>query len=257
MPSRLRLLVVGFALAMAACQPSSSPSNAPSPDASSAALPAADDPCHPIDLRTPNGDAVDLNGRWRSGNDGRYYLAQDRSCVFWMGQSAGDGDLPAGAYWTNVFSGQIGQDLTVVGPWSDVPAQPNAAANHGQLQLGITFFTQDGVTWPALGQLSQEPPGVYGDYVWQPEASLLEPAEYVGTIGIDHQFCPWVEVHGERYELVGPTVAVEGDHVFAPGAVRGIAVGERVLLQAQIAQALTGWGCQSSAMLLTNMELVP
>lgn len=248
MLARVRVLVVGLAVCLAGCLPSPSLSTEPSPTGAAAIV----DVCHPIDLRMPNGEALDLNGRWRSNHNGTYYMAHDRSCLFWMGQSAAEEDVPAGAFWTNVFSGQIISDFVVTGPWSDVPAQPDADANRGQLELGIGFFTQDGVVWPTLRLRGQEPSDVYGDTAWQPEETLSDKATFVGTIGIDQPDCPWIEVDGQRHDLTG-YVGIEGSHVFGSGGSGGVGVGEQARVEGWLGQALGDEGCQSDVLLVWSL----
>lgn len=243
------LLVIVVAGLVVGCSASNSP-----PVESPLASIAVGDVCPPIDVRTPNGESLDLGGLWHSQHDGTYFLSQHESCLFWLGQSAADAEAAQGANWTNVFSGQILPGLVVVGPWSDVPAHPDIPANSGQLELSIGFFTQDGAEWPMLQLRQQEPAGVYGDLRWQPEATLSDVATYVGTLGVEHLDCPWLEVDGDRYELAG-YIGIEGNHVFG-GRESGPAVeiGEQARVEARIGQALGSGGCAPSAMMVLGLE---
>lgn len=248
----LPFMVAVLAAVMTGCSASDSPTPSATPSASAAAL----EICPEIDLRMPNGEPLALTGRWLANHGGgSYYLSQDQSCLFWMGQSSASGDVPAGAYWTNVFSGRIVSRFVIAGPWSDVPAVAGAAANHGQLTLGINFFELDDVTWPALAMLSQEPPNVFGDTAWQPEASVSEVDAFAGTVGFDEPACPWLEVGGQRYPLVGDVYS-EGQHLFSKDG-RGVNAGAEAQVEAQVATALGEPTCPESSAQLLVWDLYP
>jgi hypothetical protein len=242
--TRVLFLLGVVATLLAGCSASSSSTPSATPNSSAAAV----EICPEIDLRMPNGDPLDLSGRWLANTTGSYFLSQDNSCLFWMGESSPWEDVPAGAYWTNVFSGRIVSSFVAAGPWSDVPAVAGAAANHGQLRLAIEFFDIDGVTWPSLSMLSQEPADVFGDTAWQREESISEIEAFTGTFGIDESDCPWLEVDGQRYALVGSGY-IEGQHVFSRDG-RGVLAGAQAHVEAQVAAALSDPRCPSSAQLL-------
>ena len=253
MPRRVWVTLMLIAFGLAGCSSQSTST----PESSAAGSPMIEADCHRVDMRTPTGEPLDLTGRWRTSL-GSYYLAQDQSCLFWMGQSAPQGDhLAAGELWTNVFSGQISSDFVVAGPWSDVPTLPDATAHSGRLELGIEFFEQDDVTWPSLRQRSQEPANLFGDWAWQPEASLSDLTTMVGTVGIDDEvgWCSWIEVDGVRYELTG-NVEVQGTHVFDLAEATSVGVGETARVEGWIAQALIG-DCEATGVLVRILEPAP
>ncbi len=244
-------LVVVVAGLVAGCAASDSPAASGTLDAS----PAAIDVCPEIDLRMPNGERLDLSGRWLANDGGSYFLSQRRSCLFWMGQSpAGDG-YPAGGVWTNVFSGRIVSSFLIAGPWTDVPAVASGSADGGELTLGVEFFELDGDTWPALAMQSQEPP-IFGGTAWQPEESLLEVETFIGTYGYDDPGCPWLEVDGERYSLVGKAY-VQGEHIFSSEDGRGVLEGAQAHVEAQRAPALSDPDCQPGALLVWELYPAP
>jgi hypothetical protein len=189
---------------------------------------------------------------WRTNLNNEYFFAQHGSCLFSLGRSAAEGDLPPGTFFTNVFEGRIESDFTVAGLWGDVPAEPNGSLNHGTVRLAIEFFSDSGQTLPSL-HLLEDDPDIYGDSRWQPELSVGELATYVGILGIDPGPCPWLEIEGARYELTG-WVSVEGSHVSGASG-QSIGVGELARVEGRIAQALGYFGCQSSALLVMDIVL--
>lgn len=76
----------------------------------------------------------DLSGRWNGNDDGRYFMRQVGSDLWWYGMS-GDG----GASWTNVFQGRV-EGSQVRGRWADVPQ--GRAMNQGELNLQIVSPNQ-------------------------------------------------------------------------------------------------------------------
>jgi hypothetical protein len=74
---------------------------------------------------------VDLTGVWKeTGGEGRYYLRQIGTDLYWAGLSPDEGKT-----WTNVFSGKITGD-TIFGNWADVPR--GVIQNTGILVIKIT-----------------------------------------------------------------------------------------------------------------------
>ena len=104
-------------LALAACTaPSSSPSE--SAPGSATADPGTAQCAH-LDLRTADGDPVDLTGTWR-GIEATHYIRQDGSCVWWI--AIGD-DFPEqgqAAQVVAMFRGELAPDFTVTGEWMSV-----------------------------------------------------------------------------------------------------------------------------------------
>jgi hypothetical protein len=235
--------------------------SAPPPSGSPAASPVAGDVCAPIDLRTPDGQPLDLNGQWRSNHDGAYLFSQGGSCLFWLGQSTAAGGSPAGTLWTQVFSGGIRSDFSIAGAWSDVPG---GTENHGRLELAIEFFSQGGRTWPLLRLIDHQPPTIgpggaypseYADGRWQPEETISGPATYIGTIGVDPPHCPWLDVDGQRYELTG-LVEIQGDHVIGKRGV-GVGIQEQARVEGRLGQAIGPEGCAPSAIVVLDIESEP
>jgi hypothetical protein len=251
--TRLPLLVAVVAGLVTGCASSDSPTPVATPNASAAAV----EVCPRLDLRAPTGQRLDLGGRWLANDGGSYFLSQDESCLFWMGQSPPSGDVPAGGNWTNVFSGRILSSFVVAGPWSDVPAGAAASANHGTLTLGIDFFDLDSVTWPALVLQSQDPRDVFGGTAWQPEESLSAVDSFTGTIGIDEVGCASLEVAGQQYALVGEVFYTEGQHFFSDLGRPLVAAGAQARVEGQVATALGDAACPVSDQQLLVWDLSP
>ena len=253
-------MVTVAAALLVACSPSDSP--VPS-GTTTTASPVAVDVCPEIHLLMPNGEPLDLSGRWLANDAGSYFLTQSDSCMFWMGQSPPGEDYPAGAAWTNVFSGRIVSSFEVAGPWSDVPAVAGGSADRGELHLGIEFFDLDGVTWPRLVMQSQVPPS-FGGTAWQPEVTVAEAQSFTGTYGRDvnptgsHGFdpgCPWLDVNGQRYTLVA-NLNIEGQHIFSQDG-RPVMEGALAHVEGQVAPALGYPGCPPNALLVSDLYPAP
>lgn len=69
----------------------------------------------PINVQAQCSAPRDLNGVWRSDDQGTYYVRQIGNDVWWVGMSSDNGNT-----WTNVFKG-VKNGNTVTGQWSDVP----------------------------------------------------------------------------------------------------------------------------------------
>ncbi len=66
--------------------------------------------CHPIDLRAPTGEVIDLTGLWGvSGQDPQFRIRQLDNCVFMGGKPAFDEDLG----W--VCDGEITTEFRIIG----------------------------------------------------------------------------------------------------------------------------------------------
>lgn len=128
-------LIIG-ALVLAACAGGSqSPEVSPTANAAAASCPS-------LDLRGPDGTALDLSGSWIGVGDRRallrpstYELNPLNSCLAWVGRSTEEGE-EAGASWMNVFDGKVNSDFTISGDWAVVAASedfcPPGAAGGAQ-----------------------------------------------------------------------------------------------------------------------------
>jgi len=101
----------GLAVLLAAC---SSPvaQGTPTSEPVSSHVPLGYDliGCHPIDLRAPTGELIDLTGLWGvSGQDPQFQIRQLDSCVFMAGKPAFDEDLG----W--VCDGEITTEFRIIG----------------------------------------------------------------------------------------------------------------------------------------------
>lgn len=115
-------------LVLAACG-GQSPSLDPSPSAGVQGIDygrAAQDQCPSVDLRLPDGTAVDLNGTWVGVGErearswpGTYELNLLQSCLAWVGRSTEEGEQ-VGASWMNVLFGKVNPDFTISGDWAVV-----------------------------------------------------------------------------------------------------------------------------------------
>lgn len=217
--------------------------------------------CSPIDILGPSGDPVDLTGVWRSNDLGIYDLRQIGSCVYWLGMSQYSGEEP-GSSWTNVFTGAIRSDLTIVGTWAGVPFSPDGYLGDGALTLRIRFAQSGGGARPALRYVSSSAP--FGASAWVLEDSL-ERVELDGILGgnVDHLLqtgCVWLQSGGQRYELIGdggwriridPPIRVED----ASGRV--VARAEDPLrIRGGVSEAL-GTNCVENAILVEELDPTP
>lgn len=159
--------------------------------------------CPQVDVRAPDGSAVDLTGIWRSDDLGAYYIHQDQACVAWLGVS----DYPGrelGQDWANVFTGLIASDLSISGTWGDV-SYPNPRAfgtstyepDAGQILLQIRW---DQNLRPVL--TLPLPTDSYLGHVWVPEATMPAIVDIEGRLGASAIGCAWVESAGVRYVLL-------------------------------------------------------
>ena len=251
-----RLAGASIFILLAACS-SADPASSVAPAGSAAE--ASD--CAPIDIRGTTGSPVDLSGVWRSNDLGIYDIRQIGSCVYWLGMSQYSGEEP-GSSWTNVFSGTLRSDLTIVGRWADVPFRPKSYLGDGELILHVDFVQSGQVEWPALRFVSSS--SGYGASAWVLEASLM-PVELEGVFGgnADHLLqtgCLWIEAGGERYELIGdagwvmrndPPIRVED----ASGRVVA-RVGDPLRVRGGASPAL-GTNCVENAILIEELDPTP
>ena len=167
--------------------------------------------CPEVDLRTPDGERLDLTGTWQADDFGTFYLAQREACLHWLGMSPALAEFgaefgaEAGDLWTQVYVGQIGSDFRVNGEWSDVPYRdddPSWMPNSGELLLSIGFFDDDqGQEWPTLHLVEVRGGQGYGGLHWVPVQAMAPRSEHVGTYRFEAG-CPSIELNGQRYELV-------------------------------------------------------
>lgn len=254
-----RLAVVVIGVLIAACNPTQ-PAGSLAPGASA----EESRECPPIDIRGLSGTPVDLTGVWRSNDLGIYDLHQIGSCVYWLGMSQYGGEEP-GSSWTNVFTGTVQSDLTIIGRWADVPFNPEAIEylSHGTMTLRIGFVDSGGAERPALRVVSVT--GGWGGSAWVLEESL-ESVELDGTFGgnADHLLqtgCLWIESDGQRYELIGdggwsirsdPPIRVEEG-----GSGRVVArAGDPLRIRGRASEAL-GTNCVENAILIEELDPTP
>lgn len=122
-------VVCVFGCSAPATQPGSSASPAPS----EAALTES---CHPLDLRSPDGEQVDLTGTWQGGVT-FHEARQSDDCVWWVGYSSWpDEDL--GSAWLLTFTGSIAPDFTLTGEWSEI----YTAELHAPRNCPVTFHIE-------------------------------------------------------------------------------------------------------------------
>ncbi|MGH2463023.1 MAG: hypothetical protein ACRDFZ_05270 [Candidatus Limnocylindria bacterium] len=143
-PAHGLALIATIAAAVSCAGPSTA---APQSTASSVgASEAVAQGCPTIDLRTPSGDRIDLNGTWVTQKEGTraglYFFRQVGSCVWFVGgvpwATADDpGDL---GIITVTFHGRVGADFVIRGDWIDVRADVlGLASSGGSLELGFEF----------------------------------------------------------------------------------------------------------------------
>ena len=148
-----------------------------------------------------------------------------------------------------MFFGTMRSDLTIVGRWGDVPIrdEPTGGLNHGPLTLRIDFDQSGDVDYPVL-RVVDETGQVLRQFTWVREESLSEPMDLVGTFGtglVAGSTCTWVDVNGERYELIG-------DAALGTGAMPGASVRVHGQLSAAI-----GTGCTELAVVVDELDPTP
>lgn len=173
-PLTVGLGPLALVLAMSSCG---------SPAAGSPTMaPATSDPgtagaCPSIELRTPSGERIDLNGTWVTEMEGFrggiYYFRQVGTCVWFSGAYPPPAEVeedfgPLGLL-TVVFHGSIRPDLTITGDWADARQQnPGHLGPGGTLELRLEF-TDEGQTRIVYVGGAGEPfiePGVREDQSW-------------------------------------------------------------------------------------------
>jgi hypothetical protein len=108
--------------------------------------------CEPIDLRTPSGNRIDLNGTWLTEREGTragvYFFRQVGSCVWASGgfpeDPATDESGPLSLV-TVVLRGEVRSDFTITAEWADVRHQfrPTTGGDYGVIQLAIDVDDAD------------------------------------------------------------------------------------------------------------------
>lgn len=218
--------------------------------------------CSPIDFRGPSGAPVDLTGVWRSNDLGTYDIRQVGSCVYWLGMSQYTDEEPGGS-WTNVFSGALRSDFTIVGRWADVPFSADCIGclNDGTITLRIGFVQSGDVERPTLELVRASTP--FGS-AWVLEESL-EPMELEGTFAgnADHLLqtgCLWIDSGGQRYELIGDGGwTIRTDPPFRIEDESGRVVtrqGDSLRIRGRASEAL-GTNCVENAILVEELDPTP
>jgi len=97
---------------LAAC---TSPAASPTPNVSATATPepAAAEECHPLDLRVPSGEPLDLTGSWQGDDLAPYEMRQFGDCLWWVGNN------PVFTYLGFVH---LKPDFTLAGEWATISA---------------------------------------------------------------------------------------------------------------------------------------
>jgi hypothetical protein len=117
----LRRALISAAFVVAACTPSSAPPTSASPAESEAAgvsnLPSG---CEPIDLRSPAGEAVDLNGIWiQDDKEGRlpskWWIRTLGDCVWGSGiyDTYSEDEFSAVSFSVQGLQGRVGNDFVI------------------------------------------------------------------------------------------------------------------------------------------------
>lgn len=122
--------VAGFTLV--ACTTSTASPSESVPESTAPTMGAAE--CSPIDLRTQDGNRIDLTGIWRSFG-ATHYVRQDGNCVWWVAIED-DPDLEQVSQLVVVFRGELSSDFTLSGEWMSVM---RPALISGSLHGPITF----------------------------------------------------------------------------------------------------------------------
>ena len=139
-----------LALVVSGCsgaQPSPSPSV---PGSAAAISPVLD--CGSLELRTPQGESIDLSGNWVAGG-GTVVLRQHGACVWWVDQA----DLlgaEVGVAWVRTFTGRVASDFTVTGEWATVFAAPLVGEGEGRATFEIEISVVDDAEVIVLRRIS-------------------------------------------------------------------------------------------------------
>ncbi len=118
--------------------------------------------CERVELKGPNGEAIDLTGDWTGNDRGRYSLKQIDGCLWWVGLSDFPGEDP-GETWSNVFRGRIGSDMRITGEFTDVRSADKTA---GMLTLRVDAQEVEGETVVTLRRESVTGASFGGTY-WE------------------------------------------------------------------------------------------
>jgi hypothetical protein len=162
-------------------------SSTPSSETSAQPSGSSAERCPWIDLRTPAGDTIDLNGAWVTEKEGTrggiYYFRQVGSCFWFVGGFPGDDDEAveiAGelGFVTVAFHGRLSEDFGISGEWVDIRDQfRDQPGLGGTMDLKIVVDDAGVVHVEYLGG-SGEPfiePGVREEQSW---IQVSETGEY-------------------------------------------------------------------------------
>lgn len=227
-----------------------SPAPGASEEVAASVLPVVPDAaeCPPVRILSPSGTTVDLTGFWISSHVGVFAVRQRDSCLYWLGMNR-DPVRGNGSQWTNIFFGTVRSDFTIVGRYGDVPIRdsPIGGLNHAPLTLRIEFDQSGDVDYPVLRAVDATGQ-VLRQFTWVLEDSLSAPMDLVGTFGtglVAGSTCTWIDVNGERYELMG-------DAALGTGAMPGASVRVHGQLSAAI-----GTGCTELAVVVEELDPTP
>jgi hypothetical protein len=144
--SGAQVVALVFLGLLAACaNPVASPPGSPSTGPGERGSAGGD--CAQIDISTPSGERIDLNGTWATEREGIrggiYYFRQIGSCVWFAGgfPPPSETDVPSLlGFLTVVFRGEVANDLTISGDWVDVRHQaPGPPGLGGTMELALEF----------------------------------------------------------------------------------------------------------------------
>lgn len=255
-------LLMAFMLGLAGCG-TVEPTSSATPRSSA----AGGETCPLLDLQMTTGEPLDLTGAWRVTPDwSELYLYQRGSCLYGMGRSPGSDFVAPGSEGTLVTFLTIRPDLTIDGSLADVPVLPGAAELwRDDFRADIQFFEFGGAMWPAIHEFnprSEDREREYSGYVFVPEATLSDRAEFVGTYGFDAPDCDWLEVDGERYALVQNPALLDREPAawrLAAGQVIGpdgevASAGDRLRVDGRVGPGLFRSGCQLAALLAWDLQ---
>ena len=134
---------------VSACSPAASPTPSPAPG-ESPGIPTVD--CPDIDLRSPTGERIALNGTWVTQREGSragiYFVRQVGECVWFVGSIPWPGLLdahgPLGLA-TVVFRGRVHSDFSITGEWIDIRQEGlGPIGPGGTISLQIEFGEEQG-----------------------------------------------------------------------------------------------------------------
>ena len=134
--------LIAVALLLVSCSPpaaSPSPSSAGTSAEPSAAVSGFPSTCHDLDLRSPNGDEVDLSGTWLGNEDAYWLFTQVGDCVWATALDNYTTPNNPDAYWQIYLRGTLRSDFTIAVEYAYSSLGTILGPHYGHAVLAIAF----------------------------------------------------------------------------------------------------------------------